>query len=302
MSWETPYTVVYEDDAIRLLCFREVDGNPIVIVPPQAGHSSWIADYGKGQSLVAAAMETSNAPVYCIDFKSCTFARKREGIMDLLSQVEIAISHAGDCPVHLIGLCQGGWLSTIFTALYPEQVASLTVAGAPIDAHAGDCILADAIKKPMWQYELVVKMGLGLVHGEFMLANWKAPNARKHYIDRYLFPSERNEKFYSWYDKTCDIAGGWYLWCIQNLFKNNDLIHNRMEIDGQEVKLSNIDCPVYLIAGERDDISPKEQTFNLADAVSGYSLNILIPNAGHIGVFMGPKSMPVWKEHIFSKM
>lgn len=307
MNWTTPYTVSYENDAIRVLAFREGSGVPVLIIPPQAGHESWIADYDEGQSLVVAALEASEAPVYCIDYKSCTFARRKEGITDLLLQIECAITvicgfSSSPLHVHLVGLCQGGWVSTIYTALYPNEVASLTVAGAPIDAHAGDSVLDKAIKAPMWQYELLVKMGNGLVLGKIMLANWKSPNAKKHYIDRYTKPSARNEKFYSWYDKTSDIAGGWYLWCIKNLFKNNDLINSRMVINNTPVLLENIKCPVYLIAGERDDISPPEQTFNLANQIGSMSSCILIPNAGHIGVFMGPKSMPVWKEEIFSNM
>jgi poly(3-hydroxyalkanoate) synthetase len=307
MSWTTPYTVAYENDAIRVLAFRVSLGTPILIVPPQAGHESWIADYAEGQSLVVAALEASDAPVFAIDYKSCTYARKDEGIEALMLQLTRAITESCDlCDnsyrVHLVGLCQGGWVSTIYAALYPSEVASLTVAGAPIDAHAGDSILAKAIASPMWQYQMVIQMGGGLMHGDFMLANWKAPNAKRHYIDRYLDPTERNVKFYSWYDKTSNIAGGWYLWCIENLFKNNDLINNRMTVGGESVLLERIDCPVYLIAGERDDISPPEQTFNLSAKTSGGYSCILIPKAGHIGVFMGPESVPVWKDKVFSNM
>ena len=38
--------------------------------------------------------------------------------------------------VNLIGDCQGGWLATIYAALHPERVNTLTIAGAPIDFHA----------------------------------------------------------------------------------------------------------------------------------------------------------------------
>lgn len=303
MNWTTPYTVAYEDDAFRLLAFRKGTGTPILVIPPQAGHESWIADYSEGQSLIAAALEASEAPVYCMDYKSCTFARRNETITHLLNQVTLAIVNISGKyqPVNLVGLCQGGWVATIYAAMYQSGVASLTVAGAPIDAHAGDSIIAPAIEAPMWQYEMLVNMGSGVVLGKIMLANWKAPNARKHYWTRYTKPSERNEKFYSWYDKTSDIAGGWYLWCIKNLFKNNDLINSRMVINDRPVLLENIKCDVYLVAGERDDISPPEQTFNLAGKVDEATI-IQIADAGHIGVFMGPRSMPVWKDEVFSKM
>ena len=34
--------------------------------------------------------------------------------------------------------CQGRWLATVYAALNPERVNTLTIAGAPIDFHAGD--------------------------------------------------------------------------------------------------------------------------------------------------------------------
>ena len=40
-------------------------------------------------------------------------------------------------PVNLVGDCQGGWLAAIYAALHPGRVHTLTVAGAPIDFHAG---------------------------------------------------------------------------------------------------------------------------------------------------------------------
>ena len=40
--------------------------------------------------------------------------------------------------MNLVGDCQGGWLATIYAALHPERVNTLTIAGAPIDFHAGD--------------------------------------------------------------------------------------------------------------------------------------------------------------------
>lgn len=303
--WTTSHVVAYENAAIKLLAFRtseDARDQPILIIPPQAGHHSYIADYAEGQSLVATALASSDLPVYAIEFKSCTFERKREDYNDLLSQVTAAISRTGKSKAHLVGLCQGGTLASIYAAVYPMKVASLTVAGAPIDVQASPSALSKALKTPLWQYEVIVALGAGLIHGEWMLANWKAPNAKKHYIDRYLNPSERNDTFYKWYDLTQNIAGSWYLWLIENLFIGNKLINDEMVLpDGTEVRLGNIKCRIYLIAGERDDISPPDHTFNMADKIKGFVNKQLIPDAGHIGVFMGPKSMPYWAA-IFKEM
>jgi len=39
--------------------------------------------------------------------------------------------------VHLIGLCQGGWLCAMFAARFPGKAQSLVLAGAPVDTDAG---------------------------------------------------------------------------------------------------------------------------------------------------------------------
>ena len=50
-------------------------------------------------------------------------------------------------PVNLIGDCQGGWLAAIYAALHPEQVNTLTLAGAPIDFHAGGGVIAEWVRR-----------------------------------------------------------------------------------------------------------------------------------------------------------
>ncbi len=294
MSWTTPYSVVLEDDAIRVLKFKDdVEGvSPILFVPPQAGHRSDIVDYDHNQSLVATAVEHGNGGVYTIDFKNCTFARKREGIEDLVDQVKRAVN-VQELKVHIVGLCQGGWLSYVFACLNPGDIKSLTIAGAPMDSHAGDSIIAKANKVPFMVYQSMVALGAGLVHGQVMLFNWKLPNWAKHKKAE-KDPTPRNIKFYDWYNEPRDIAGGWYLWCIENIFISNNLFNGKVEIDGKKVVPGDVRYPVHLVAGERDDISPPEQTFNLASKFAFKVKKYLIKNAGHIGVFMGPESMKTY--------
>ncbi len=100
--WYSAYHCVYEDAAIRLLQFNTGEGTPLLIVPPQAGHHSYIADFGQDQSLVQCAMAHTERPVFAVEWKSCTFERRHEGISELQSQLNTAVDHAG-CNVTLVG-------------------------------------------------------------------------------------------------------------------------------------------------------------------------------------------------------
>lgn len=282
--WHSPYHCVYEDAAIRLLQFSTGTGTPLLIVPPQAGHHSYIADFGADQSLVQCAIAHTERPVYAIEWKSCTFARRFESVEDLLVQLDTAVVYAGG-HVTLVGLCQGGWLSVIYTVLNPDSVASLIIAGAPIDTHAGESVLREAIRLPLSMYRYMVALGSGVMRGEFMLMGWKSANVHTHYVKRYLEPTEKADAFYRWYDHTQHLAGwGWYLWAIEHLFKNNRLGRNELVIAGQHIDLTQITCPVQIVTGQTDDVTPAEQSLALTQYTPATTYQI---NAGHIGVFMG---------------
>ena len=92
--------------------------------------------------------------------------------------IERSVEHIGG-PVNLIGDCQGGWLAAIYAALHPEQVNTLTLAGAPIDFHAGEgadrrvgrtlCSTGD-----MGFYEALVASGSGVMPGDYILGGFIA--------------------------------------------------------------------------------------------------------------------------------
>jgi len=80
--------------------------------------------------------------------------------------------------VHLIGDCQGGWLASIYAALEPDSVATLTVGGAPIDFRAGQGALIDYVSLmsslDVSPYRAMVDAGGGILRGEAMLAGFIA--------------------------------------------------------------------------------------------------------------------------------
>lgn len=287
-NWFSPHTCVFEDDAIRLLKFSDGKGS-LLIAPPQAGHHSYIADYHDQQSLVQCAVENGGYSVYAIEWKDCTWMRAGEGVEDLLAQLGTCVDMIGE-EIHLVGLCQGGWLSTIYTALHPGRIASLTIAGAPIDTHRGDTALNKFVKMPLYAFQGLVFMGGGLMRGHMMLSGWKSSNPYQHFVERYQNSDEKTERFYRWYDKTQDLAGAWYLWAIDKLFKRNLLGTNQLEIAGQHVDLTRIACPVHVVTGERDDITPAEQSLALLEYSTGKTSTHSI-DAGHIGVFMSARGI-----------
>lgn len=295
--WTTPNRIQLDLPNVVLRDFStEKEGPAVLIVPPQAGHHSSIADYGRGKSLVEAALKAGISSVYVTEWKSATPERKNEKIEDFILAMRRSIEAIGR-KVTLVGLCQGGWQSAIYTALFPEDISSLVLAGAPIDYHAGYSKIGTYSSLfPMGFYEFVVAMGNGVLDGRFLLNGFKMLNAGERYYADYanLYHNlhdatyiKRYRRFRDWYEYTQDLPGAFFLQAVKELFKENRLIRGELNILGRRADLRSIDHPLYLIAGDKDDITPEKQLFNMERYVSSRDIVKMLVPAGHIGVFMG---------------
>jgi hypothetical protein len=71
----------------------------------------------------------------------------------------------------------------------------------------------------------------------------------------------KRETFESWYENPLDLPGRWYLEAIRQLFTENRFAKGEFVGLGRRLSLRSVICPVYLLAGADDDITPKEQVF-----------------------------------------
>jgi poly(3-hydroxyalkanoate) synthetase len=133
-----------------------------------------------------------------------------------------------------------------------------------------------------------------------MLQGWKGMHPVENYITQHVDLYEhvddpayraKEETFGRWYEHPIDLPGRWYLQVITQLFKENRLARGTFVGLGRRLDLHAVTCPLYLLAGESDDITPREQVFN-ADHLFGTPqplvVKTLVPG-GHIGLFMGSR-------------
>lgn len=305
-QWATPNRILLDLDTMRLRDFsepgRQSAQTPVLIDAPYAGHSSTIADYARGQSLVETLQANGLAQVWVTDWKSATAAMKDFGIDKYLADIDTAVGQLGG-KVNLVGLCQGGWMSTMYAARFPDKVRTLVLAGAPIDTDAGDGAIKQlAHEVPMRLYEEMVALGGGCMRGKTMLAGWKSMNAEEQYLGKFLELYQhiesknyirRTEKFERWYENPIDLPGAYYLQAIEQIFKENRLVKGQFVGLGKRLSMQDIVCPVYLLAGEEDEITTKEQVFDAEKYLGTPKAEITKKRAsgGHIGLFMGTKTL-----------
>ena len=309
--WSSANDVVFEAPVARLRDFSAGGRSgvlPTLVLPPQAGHDSCIVDYSPAQSQMRTIRAAGLERAYALDWIGATASTKDATIDDYLDVIERAIDHIGDA-VNLIGDCQGGWLATIYAARRPEHVNTLTIAGAPIDFHAGEPVIHAALKwlapgDNLAFYRGLVAAGGGVLRGEQMLAGFialKPDNeiARQMQLLANLDDPthvERHREFEDWFKHTQAIPGAFYLWIVEHLFRDNELIAGKLEVGGEHVELGRIECPLNLLAGATDHITPPDQAFALADYASTpvEDTERRLASGGHLGLFMGHEAL---REH-----
>ena len=300
----TPNTVLLELHTLKLRDFGDAKAitPATLIMAPYAGHSATIADYHDGQSLVQTMLAAGHRRVLVTDWKSASLEMKDYDIDNYLAELNICIDELGP-PVNLVGLCQGGWMAAMYAARYPDRVRTLVLAGAPIDTHAGDGPLKKMVQAaPPGFYEELVALGGGLMRGRVMLRGWKNMHPDEQYLNKYVRLYEhiddpdyvsKTEAFSAWYENTIDLPGRWYLQAINELFRDNRLAQGRFVGLGRQLSLRDIHCPTYLLAGESDDITPREQVFAAESLLGTPRQNIVkaVVPGGHIGLFMASRTL-----------
>ena len=309
-SWTTPHKIVFEAPLARLRDFSISQKRvvPTLVLPPQAGHDSCIVDYSPEQSQMRTIVDAGLERAFSLDWVGATQETKDASVEDYMDVVDRAIEHCGG-RVNLIGDCQGGWLATIYAALHPERVNTLTIAGAPIDFHAGEPVIHEVLRRVAPEgdlrfYEALVSMGGGVLEGRHMLAGFILiqPGAEiSRQIELLLHLDDpahvsRYREFEDWFKHTQDVPGAFYLWIVRHLFRDNALISGSLEVRGQKVDLANINMPLELMAGATDHITPPDQVFALATHASTPPDQVTrhVSTGGHLGLFMGHEAL---REH-----
>lgn len=311
-EWCTPNNIIYEHQTLRLRHFPNPEEatarRPVLILPPQAGHSSHLADYSPAQSLVRV-FHRYGYDVYVTEWLSADPEYKDLGVADYIRLTDEAAEEirrrTGIYKIHIIGQCQGGWQAAIYTSLYPEKIASLVIAASPIDVEAAPAAIVEYAKMPMEFFEYLVARGNGLMDGKYILMGFKSLQADEHYVRKYKRLWDMIEKededwlkrfirFENWYENTHFLPGRFYLDAIKNIFKENRLTKpGSWVLQGRPIDLGNITCPVIIMAGKKDHITPPPHVFALRKYVSTTQENIIeiLTEGGHIGTLMGTESL-----------
>jgi poly(3-hydroxyalkanoate) synthetase len=298
LPWTTPNTIALELATMRLRDFsRRRVGRPVLICGPYALHSTLIADFAPGHSIVERLLQSGLDSIYLTDWRSAAPDMRYLAIDQYLADLNVAVDEIG-APVDLIGLCQGGWLSLVYAARFPEKVRRLVLAGAPVDASVESGLVRLVGSAPQTAFEALVESGGGIVKGAHILRFWTRASDTETVLQRGLSPElaadrELHERYLRWHDETVDLPGTYYLQVVHWIYRENRIANGTFVALGRTVRPDDVRIPVFLLGGGDDEIVPAAQAMATAPRLGSPASLIeraVVPSS-HLGLYLGSHTL-----------
>lgn len=198
--------------------------------------------------------------------------------------------------VNLMGICQGGTFSAIYSALNPEKIQNLVTLVAPIDFSTNDGLLFN------WSKHLNIDAlvdAYKIIPGDFLNGGFLMLmpfnlNIRK-YVDMLDVMEDKDKllnflRMEKWIFDSPGQAGECMRQFIKDCYQENKLVKGELNIGEQVVNLANITMPLLNIFASADHLVPPAATKPLNDLVGTEDKTLYEFKGGHIGVFVGGKS------------
>jgi poly(3-hydroxyalkanoate) synthetase len=300
LPWTTPNKVALELCTMRLRDFsRAKRGQPLLICGPYALHSTLIADFAVGHSIIERLQQSAIDRIFLTDWRSASPDMRYLSIDQYLADLNVAVDEIG-APIDLIGLCQGGWLSLVYAARFPEKVRRLVLAGAPVNASVDSGLVRLVGSAPQAAFEGIVESGGGIVKGAHILRFWSRASDTALVLQRSLSPEvatdqELHERFVRWHDETVDLPGTYYLQVVNWIYRENRITNGTFVALGRTVRLADVKIPVFLLAGSDDEIVPAVQAMATASSLGTQASLIeraVVPSS-HLGLYLGSRTLAV---------
>ena len=293
---------------------------PFIVFDPRAGHGPGIGGM-KHDSEIGVALGAGH-PCYFVGFlpdpvPGQTIEDVCEAEARFVREVAERHPNAEGKPC-LIGNCQAGWQIMMMSAIHPDLVGPIMLAGSPLSYWAGV-----HGKNPMrylggllggtWLTSLAGDLGDGIFDGANLVANFESLHPDNTYWKKiYNVYSKidteppRFLEFEKWWGSPVLMNAAEMQSIADQLFVGNKLAAGELRSsNGLRVDLRNIKSPIIVFCSWGDDITPPQQALHwildLYDheseiVASGQTIvYCLHQSIGHLGIFVSGKVAT--KEH-----
>lgn len=295
--------LIYEEDKLKLYRYKaETDkacGVPVLVVYALVNRP-YMLDIQPDRSFIRNLLKLG-LDVYIIDWGYPTQPDRYLSMDDYINGyidncVEAVRKSAKSEKVSLMGVCQGGTFSAIYSALHPEKVQNLITLVAPFDFSTDDGLLFNW-SKTMDVDALVDAYGVvpgNILNDGFLMLMPFNLNIKK-YIDM-LDVMEDKEKLLNflrmekWIFDSPGQAGECLRQFVKDCYQGNKLVKGKLKLGGKIVDLGKITMPILNIYASADHLVPPAATKPFNDLVGSEDKTLYEFQGGHIGVFVGSRS------------
>jgi len=204
--------------------------------------------------------------------------------------------------VSIFGYCWGGIFALIYSAIHPETVQNLILHAAPIDFKQSDTVIEKWTKSI--DAEKLVDT-LGNVPGPILNFSFFFRNPVEVFLKYFRYFSEPRsleeiQEFFAietWLYDSKPIIGGVYKEIVNNIYKKNLLIQNKLKVGAKIVDLQKITMPVLNILGLKDDLVPSASSRSLMCDIPSKDKQLIEYPTGHVGLCINPSAhKELWPE------
>jgi polyhydroxyalkanoate synthase len=258
----------------------------------------YVLDLQPDISLVRRLLE-AGLTVYLIDWGEADDADRG---CDLEHYVERALggcvehvrgAHAG--AVNLLGVCQGGVLSLIYTALHPRQVRNLVTLTTAVDFQTRDDLLSKWVRGV--DTELIARCGNlpGAALNALFLALMPFRLTQQKYVRLLLSGADQRavEEFVRlerWIFDSPPQAAAALTQYLRWFYQENSLVRGTLEIGGRAVNLKQIRQPLLNLYAAADHIVPAAACAVMGRHVGSRDYTGCAIDTGHIGMYVSRRA------------
>ncbi|WP_254542935.1 class III poly(R)-hydroxyalkanoic acid synthase subunit PhaC [Halomarina pelagica] len=307
---ETPSEVVYRENKLELLHYEaqteEQNEVPILVIYALI-NKPFILDLQPDRSVIRRLLEAGH-DVYLIDWNEPSRLDQFLTLDDYVNRyiencVDVVRERSGQDAINVLGYCMGGTMAAMYAALHPEKVNALGLMAA------GLCFERSGGVLELWgddeYYDpRAVTESFGNMPSEFLDVGFALMDPIANYVSKYarLYDNLENEEFVEnfarmerWLSEGIDVAGEAYVQFLEDIYQDNKLYRNELELNGTRVDISNIDVPVLQILGEYDHLIPPGASKPFNEIVGSDDVTTIEYPTGHIGLSVSASShREVW--------
>lgn len=299
----TPRELVYKQDKVELYHYRP-EGRDVVPVPLVVVYAlvnrQYMMDIQQDRSLFRKLLERG-IELYVVDWgypsKADKYLTMEDYILGYLNDVvDFVRERAGVDKVNVLGVCQGGTFSLIYSALFPEKVRNLVLMVAPVDFDTRDGLLN--VWAQVLDADLMVDV-LGNIPGEFMNLGFLWLRPFQLILDKYVGLLDNIDdpaivqnflRMEKWIFDSPDQAGETIRKFIKDLYQGNKLVKGKLMLGDRRVNLKKVTMPVLNIYGEQDHLVPPHCSCCVDELVGSKDVTTRAFPLGHIGMYVSSRA------------